>query len=123
MAKNSEEASPARHVVHEFTRSLWHLRDLLAFLIVPLFLLSVVMYFVGGPVESGSRTPSWFAQTLYFCAITALTVGYGDVVPTTTPDRIDSVLLGVFDVLMMGMVTAVAVQAVQEAARRAGRQR
>jgi hypothetical protein len=43
--------------------------------------------------------------------------------PTTTPGRIDSVLLGVFGVLMMGFVTVVAVHAVQQAARRAGRQR
>ena len=48
-------------------------------------------------------------------------IGYGDVVPTTTLGRIDSVLLGMQGVLVTSMVTAAFVHAVQETARRAGR--
>ncbi|MEM5425276.1 potassium channel family protein [Paraburkholderia ferrariae] len=52
----------------------------------------------------------------------ALTIGYGQVVPTTIVGRIDSMLIGVQGVLLTGMVTAAFVHAVQEAARRAGPQ-
>ncbi|MGU7782234.1 hypothetical protein [Burkholderia sp. PU8-34] len=44
----------------------------------------------------------------------------GDVAPTTTPGRIDSVLLGMQGVLATGMVTSAFGHAVQEAARRGG---
>ncbi|MEM5383364.1 potassium channel family protein [Paraburkholderia phymatum] len=120
-AKNSRHAPlKAGHVFEEFARTLWHLRAPLAVLFVLFLLLSVVMYYVGGLVESASRTPSSFGQTLYFCTISALTIGYGDVVPTTTLGRIDSVLLGMQGVLATSMVTAAFVHAVQEAARRGG---
>ena len=106
----------------EFARTLWQLRAPLAVLLVLFLLLSTVIYYVGGLVESASRAPSSFGQTLYFCMVTALTIGYGDVVPTTTLGRIDSVLLGMQGVLVTSMVTAAFVHAVQETARRAGRQ-
>ncbi|NPT55793.1 potassium channel family protein [Paraburkholderia elongata] len=122
-ARNSSQAPlKAGHVFEEFARTLWQLRAPLAVLLVLFLLLSTVMYYVGGLVESASRAPSSFGQTLYFCMVTALTIGYGDVVPTTTLGRIDSVLLGMQGVLVTSMVTAAFVHAVQETARRAGRQ-
>ena len=122
--ENPKNSAPAKlkpsHVSYEFARVLWHLRALLAFQLALFMLFSVVMYYVGGPVDSATRTPSSFGQTLYLCSITALTIGYGDVVPTTTLGRIDSVLLGVLGVLITGVITAVGVHAVHVAARRAG---
>jgi voltage-gated potassium channel len=112
----------AGHVFEEFARTLWYLRAPLAALFVLFLLLSAVMYYAGGPIETGSKTPSSFGNALYFCIITALTIGYGDVVPTTIVGRIDSVLIGVQGVLVTSMVTAAFVHAVQEAARRAGTQ-
>ncbi|MGF6840695.1 voltage-gated potassium channel [Paraburkholderia youngii] len=109
----------AGHVFEEFGRTLWYLRAPLAALFVLFLLLSAVMYYAGGPMEAGSRTPSSFGNALYFCIITALTIGYGDVVPTTVVGRIDSVLIGVQGVLVTSMVTAAFVHAVQEAARHA----
>ncbi|CAM2168319.1 Two pore domain potassium channel family protein [Paraburkholderia sacchari] len=109
----------AGHVVEEFARTLWYLRAPLAALFVLFLLLSAAMYYVGGPIDTRARAPSAFGDTLYFCTITALTIGYGDVVPTTLLGRIDSVLIGVQGVLAMSMVTAAFVRAVQEAARRA----
>lgn len=120
-AKNSTDGSLKAGVVFEgFARTLWQLRAPLAVLFVLFVLLAVVMYCAGGPVEAGTRTPSSFWQTLYFCTITALTIGYGDVVATTTLGHIDSLLLGVQGVLTTSMVTAAFVHAVQEAARRGG---
>ena len=112
----------AGHVFEEFARTLWYLRAPLAALLVLFLLLSTVMYYAGGPIETQSRTPSSFGETLYFCTITALTIGYGDAVSTTVLGRIDSILIGVQGVLVTSMVTAAFVRAVQEAARRAGTQ-
>jgi voltage-gated potassium channel len=82
-------------------------------------LLAIAMYYMGDPVETVKRTPSPLGETLYFCAITALTIGYGDVVPTSTLGRIDAVLLGLIGMVFTGLVLAAAVRGVQEAARRA----
>ncbi|MEX3936390.1 potassium channel family protein [Paraburkholderia phymatum] len=107
----------------EFARTLWQLRAPLAVPLVLFLVLSTVMYYVGGPVEPGSKIPSSFGQTLYFCTITALTIGYGDIAPTTILGRIDSILLGMQGVLLTSMVIAAFVHAIQETARRTGGQR
>nr|WP_318290140.1 ion channel [Paraburkholderia sp. BL8N3] len=102
----------------EFAKALWYLRTQLAFLFVLYLLLSVVMYYAGGPVESGNGAPSSFGQTLYFCAMRALTIGYSTTAPTTTVGRINSALLGGLGILMVGIVAAAAVRGVREAVRR-----
>jgi voltage-gated potassium channel len=120
-ARKGADAPPrARHVFAEFARTLWYLRVFLASLLVIFLVLSAVMYYGGGPVDTATRTPSSPEQTLYFCSITALTIGYGDVVPTTTLGRIDSVLLGLVGLLITGIVTAASVRAVQSTSQRAG---
>ncbi|MGF6985201.1 voltage-gated potassium channel [Paraburkholderia atlantica] len=123
MDKNRGRSAPAPlkagHVFEEFARTLWYLHAPLAALFVLFLVLSAVMYYAGGPIETASETPSSFGKVLYFCIITALTIGYGDVVPTTIVGRIDSILIGVQGVLVTSMVTAAFVHAVQEAARHA----
>jgi voltage-gated potassium channel len=111
----------AGHVFEEFARTLWYLRAPLPALFMLFLLLSAVMYYyASGPIKLGSETPSSFWKVLYFYIIMALTIGYGQVVPTTIVGRIDSMLIGVQSVLLTSMVTAAFVRAVQEAARRAG---
>lgn len=109
-----------QHAITEFARILWHLRTILAILLILFLVLSVAMYYVGGPVDVATRTQSSLGHTFYFCAVTALTIGYGDVVPTSTLGRIFAVLLGLQGVLITGVVTASAVYAIQVAAHRAG---
>jgi voltage-gated potassium channel len=109
----------ARDILRESGRTLWYLRAILAGLLVLFVLLTVAMYYMGGTVETVKRTPSTMGETLYFCAITALTIGYGDVVPTSTVGRIDAILLGVIGMVFTGLFVAAAVRGVQEAARRA----
>ncbi|MGA7813338.1 potassium channel family protein [Caballeronia sp.] len=120
--ENAEKAADAplraRHVFMEFARTLWYLRVFLASLLAIFIVLSAVMHYAGGPVDTATRTPASLEQTLYFCSITALTIGYGDVVPTTTVGRIDSILLGVVGLLITGIVIAASVRAVQEASQR-----
>ena len=110
----------SRHAIAECAKVLWHLRAILALLLMLFLIFSVTMYYVGGPVNVVTRTQSSPGQAFYFCVVTALTIGYGDVVPTTTLGRIVAVLLGLLGVLMTGVVSASAVYAIQVAAQRAG---
>ncbi len=109
----------AREILREMGRTLWYLRTILAGLLVLYVLLTIGMYYFGGPVETANRTPSPIGETVYFCAITALTIGYGDVVPSSTFGRVDAVLLGLIGLVFTGLIVAAAVRGVQEAARRA----
>jgi voltage-gated potassium channel len=54
-------------------------------------------------------------EALYLTAITGLTVGYGDIVPTTTVGRIVSVVVGFVGVIYVGIVVAVATRALTQA--------
>lgn len=110
----------SRHAVAECARVLWHLRAILAILLMLFVMLSVTMYYGGGVVNAASRMQASPGQTLYFCLVTALTIGYGDVVPTTTLGQTVAVLLGLLGVLMTGVVSASAVYGIQVAAHRAG---
>ncbi|MFP3614171.1 potassium channel family protein [Paraburkholderia sp. DD10] len=109
-----------RHAVAEIARILWLLRGILAILLIIFLILSASMYYLGGAVDATTRTQSSPGETFYFCAVTALTIGYGDVIPTTMPGRIVAVSLGLLGVLMTGVVTASAVYGIQAAAQRAG---
>ncbi len=110
----------ASDVLAEFWRTLWYLRAILLGQALLFILLTAGMYYFGGPVETSDRSASPPGETIYFCAITALTIGYGDVVPTTPFGRIDALLLGVVGLMMTGLVIAAAVRGVQESARRFG---
>lgn len=113
MEKAARDAGPApraRDILREFGKTIWYLRALLAGLLLLFLILTVAMYYFGGPVETQNRTSSPLGETVYFCAITALTIGYGDVVPTTTLGRIDAVLLGLVGLLITGLVIAAAVR-------------
>ena len=110
----------SRHAIAEFARVLWHLRAILAILLMLFMMLSLAMYYGGGAVNAATRMHSSPGQTLYFCLVTALTIGYGDVVPTTTLGQTVAVLLGLLGVLMTGVIAASAVYGIQVAAHRAG---
>jgi voltage-gated potassium channel len=112
----------ATEILRESGRTLWYLRAILAGLLALFVLLTIAMYYVGNPVETVKRTPSTLGETIYFCAITALTIGYGDVVPTSTFGRIDAILLGILGMVFTGLIVAAAVRGVQETARRASLQ-
>jgi len=115
--KDKAHAPRAREILLESGKTIWYLRMLLAGLMIMFVILTVLMFYFGGPVETLNRTPSRPSETLYFCAITALTIGYGDVVPTTALGRIDAVLLGLIGVVFTGLIVAAFVRGVQEASR------
>jgi voltage-gated potassium channel len=105
-------------VIAECGRIFWHLRAILGGLIGIFVLLSVAMYYLGGAVDVATRNAAPMGRVFYFCAVTALTIGYGDVVPTTFVGQFAAVLLGVQGVMVTGMVTGVIVYSVQTVAQR-----
>jgi voltage-gated potassium channel len=117
-ARDAGAAPRARDMLRGFGKTVWYLRAVFAVLVLSFVLLTTAMYCLCGPVETVSRTSSSLGETVYFCAITALTIGYGDVVPTTALGRIDAVLLGLIGLLITGLITAAAVRGVQEASHR-----
>ncbi len=54
-----------------------------------------------------------FGSSVYFAFITALTVGYGDILAHTTLGRIISVLIGYLGITLFGILIAVATEAVR----------
>jgi voltage-gated potassium channel len=109
-----------RIAVTQTAKVLWHLRGIVVILLLLFLILATVVYYWGGTVNLVTRGPSTMGDTLYFCAITALTIGYGDMVATTTLGRIAAVLLGLLGLLGTGVMTASAVYGIQAAARQAG---
>jgi hypothetical protein len=50
---------------------------------------------------------------LYFAFVTGLTIGYGDLVPRQPLTRFLAILIGLFGVVLTGLIAAVAVHALQ----------
>ncbi|MCX5543008.1 potassium channel family protein [Paraburkholderia sp. CNPSo 3076] len=116
---SADHAPKAREILLESSRTIWYMRLLLGGLLLIFVVLTIGMFYFGGAVETLNRSPSPMGETVYFCAITALTIGYGDVVPTTAFGRIDAVLLGLIGLVFTGLIVAAAVRGVQEASRHA----
>ncbi len=80
-------------------------------LLVIFFGLAAVVYFADSGLHQNS--PATFTEALYFSAITALTIGYGDLVPHSFLGRLASLLLGLLGIMLTGIITAAAVRALQ----------
>ena len=64
-----------------------------------------------------ARIENWpFSRGLYFASITATTVGYGVVHPTTSRSRILSIVIASFGLLLTGIMVALAYQSLTIAA-------
>jgi len=55
---------------------------------------------------------------VYFAFVTGLTIGYGDLVPTQPLSRILAVSIGIIGVLLVGLIVAIAVRALDSTTRR-----
>ena len=71
-----------------------------------LIALLVLMAIGAGFISIAEGMNYW--EALYFALITGLTVGYGDVAPTTVLGRIVSVLIGLIGMVFFGIVIAAA---------------
>ncbi|MBS0642438.1 MAG: two pore domain potassium channel family protein [Proteobacteria bacterium] len=54
-------------------------------------------------------------ESLYFSAITGLTIGYGDIVPLRFIARLLAICIGFIGILTTGLVAAIGVRALQQA--------
>jgi len=62
------------------------------------------------------RIEDWsLGEALYFTFVTGLTIGYGDFVPHTFMTRLLTLVIGISGVVLVGLVVAVAVQALRAA--------
>ncbi|MDR5759888.1 potassium channel family protein [Caballeronia sp. LZ035] len=113
------ETINSRRVTIEFMRALWHLRSLFATFLLIFAVLCVAMHYLGAPIDTFTHLKTSFGETVYFCGVTALTIGYGDVIATTGLGRALAVLIGMFGVLVMGVITAAAVFSIQRATQHA----
>jgi hypothetical protein len=57
-------------------------------------------------------------DSIYFTFVTGLTIGYGDMVPKRLLSRIAAVAIGLDGVVVVGIIAAIAVRALEETAAR-----
>jgi len=86
-----------------------------------ILMLAMALLFCTVMIARVEDTP--FGDALYFTLITGLTIGYGDITPTTAAGRFVSILAGVIGVIFVGLVVAIATRALKltaqdEAARK-----
>ena len=88
-----------------FFRAIWYVK----FVILTLVALMVAG---AGAVTLVEKMP--FGETLYFAFVTALTIGYGDIVVKTPLGQLVAILIGFIGILFTGLMVAVLVYAVRE---------
>jgi len=57
-------------------------------------------------------------DSIYFAFVSGLTIGYGDFVPTRTSSRLLAIAIGLLGVLLVGLIVAIGVRALEHTARR-----
>lgn len=89
----------------------------LLILLAVFFALAITLYFSEiGSVDVGAPKGWW--ESVYLSAITALTVGYGDVAPKSVIGRLVAVGLGFLGILLTGIVVAAAIKALEKASEK-----
>lgn len=88
--------------IRNFFRCLRHVWGVMVALLFVVLLGALVISGVEG-IDIG--------RSIYFVFVTGLTIGYGDITPTTTLGQIVSVLIGVVGVLYFGLVIGVSTRA------------
>lgn len=57
-------------------------------------------------------------DSIYFAFVSGLTIGYGDLVPTRPLSRIFAIGIGLTGVLLVGLIVAIGVRALETASKR-----
>ena len=86
--------------------------SVIAFLGVCFFALAILLYFAELH-QHFQNSPQSFGEALYLSAVTALTIGYGDLVPHTVIGRCLSLGLALLGIMLTGIIAAVAVKALE----------
>ena len=102
--QSSEFITFARH----FIRYAFYLRGVLVGLLVLILLGGFTVSRVEG-LELG--------EGIYFAFITGLSIGYGDITPSTAWGRVISVSIGLIGMIFVGLTVAVATRALADSIR------
>ena len=94
-----------------FVRLLWSAKWLLMVLVITIVIGGMILGIEG--VDRGSEHHRNLWLGLYTAFITALTIGYGDFVPSGPCGRIVAVLLGVVGMLFTGIIVAASIKALE----------
>jgi len=97
-------------MIGEFIHAHW---QLLSELVGLLLFLGTVIVLAGALIARFDKIS--VADGIYFACITALTVGYGDLVPKTGPSKIIAVILAILGLIVFGIIVAVSVHALDTA--------
>jgi voltage-gated potassium channel Kch len=77
-------------------------------------ILSLLLGVIAGLGAAVAVLEGWpLANGIYFAFVTSLTIGYGDIVPQRGLSRALAMIIGMTGVLVIGLVTAVAVRALE----------
>lgn len=95
-----------------FRIALWKQIKILWPILSALLLIQFTLGIISGYIEQWS-----LGESLYFTCITGLTIGYGDFVPKHFISRLGAVIIGFVGVVLMGLIAAVAVRALDAPAR------
>jgi voltage-gated potassium channel len=95
-----------------FLSFLGAVRWVIALLVACFFVLAVLLY-LAELHQHFENSPQGFGEVLYLCAVTALTVGYGDLVPHTVSGRCLSLGLALLGIMLTGIFAAAAVKALE----------
>jgi len=74
-----------------------------------------IMVLLGAVI--GWREDWPLAEAIYFAFVSGLTIGYGDLVPTHPLSRTLAILIGFTGILLVGLVAAVGVRALERATK------
>ena len=98
-----------RHFLAAFWTGLRVVWPILSGLVGAQLLLGIIVGYLEG----------WrISDATYFTFVTGLTIGYGDLVPVRLGTRLITVVIGFIGILVTGLVAALGVRALQEAAGR-----
>ena len=95
-----------------FLSFLGAVRGVIALLVACFFALAILLYFAELH-QHFENSPQGFGEVLYLGAVTALTVGYGDLVPHTLTGRCLSLCLALLGIMLTGIFAAVAFKALE----------
>lgn len=91
-----------------FFSHLWHSLKIVWPILSGLIGMIAALGFVIGWQEGWSALDS-----IYFAFVSGLTIGYGDLVPKHALSRILAIVIGLIGVLMVGLIAAIAVRALE----------
>lgn len=94
----------------QFAGAFWQAFRAVSRVLLAIFLAHLTLAWLFSRVEDLD-----FGRSLYFASITGFTVGYGDIVPTTTAGRVIAVGLSLIGVVFVGLIVAIATSALNQA--------